>query len=704
MEATECGAAALAIILGFYGRHISLAEVRAECGVSRDGSRALNILKAARTYGMKADAAMVEELESLSEVTLPCIMYWQFNHFIVLEGIDKENVYINDPQIGPRVISLSELNEGFTGVVLMFEPTPDFQRGGRPFSVLDVIRKRLKSSKNALIYIFIVSFISVIPGILIAGFSKIFIDNILIKKTPHWLALLLIGIALTALLRGLCTWLQQIHVLRLQIKLLFHSSIQFLSHVLHLPVTFFHQRYAGDIEERISANSRIAETLSVNVSSSVISLMMVIFYFFVMLLISWPLALIGIIAALSNGFLLYKLYHHIANMSFRFLQEQGKLAGIEMNGLQIIETIKTSGLDEFFFERWAGLHARTINSQQKIAFYTTLLQCIPSLLTALSEVIFLGLGSYIIIRGDLTLGGLVAMQSLFSSFMEPLNTLIEVAGELPKIRGDLHRIDDVLEHKAHFRFEQQIEGEVKKLSGALHMKDITFGYSQLDKPLLTNFSLDVKPNQAIAIVGQSGSGKSTIAKLIAGLYQPWSGTIELDGILLEHINAKQLANTLALIDQDIFLFTGSLRDNLTLWNKEIPDALIEKALHDACIYDELSERGGISAEIMERGYNFSGGQRQRLEIARALTTEPSLLILDEATSALDPIVEAQILKNLRQRGYTMIIVTHRLNVVQDCDHIIVMEQGNIAASGTHNALMATDGLYRKMYDAALHAD
>ncbi len=696
MEAVECGAAALAIIMAYYGKYVPLTELRAECGISRDGSRAINILKAARRYGMKAQAAEVDRWQAVFELTLPCIAFWNFNHFVVIEGIHKNKIYINDPAFGPHVISIDEFDHAFTGVILLLEPKLTFQPGGKPFSLVAAIKKRLEGQKPALSYILIISLALVIPGVVIPGLSKIFVDDILIKKIPHWFIPLLIGMAITALLRAIFSWLQQLHLLRFQTKLLLKSSMQFLWHVLHLPMAFFSHRYIGDIAERVAANNRIAELISGEVSSSIVSLISTVFYAVVILLISWPLGLFGIGIVLINITLLYYISQHLSNMSYRYLQEKGKLSGVEMNGLQVIETLKASGAENSFFNLWSGLHSRTLNSSQQITIYSGLLQIIPQFMTTLTTLTILGLGGYLVMRGQLSLGDLVALQSLFISFNSPLQTLLVAGGELPKIRGDFARLEDVLQHPLDQRFSNN-SLQQNKLQGELNIANLTFGYSPLDPPLIKNFSLVLKPNERVAIVGATGSGKSTLAKLIANLYQPWSGRIEFAGKALTELSPIQIAQSIALVDQDIFLFEGTVRDNIALWNKTISDKDIERALFNACISEDIITRGGLEIEVREKGNNFSGGQRQRLEIARALVGKPSLLILDEATSALDPIVEIEILNRLKEQGHALLIITHRLSAIRDCEHIIVLNEGRISQQGNHKKLIQQEGVYRRMY-------
>lgn len=696
MEATECGAAALAIILAYYGRFVSLEELRIKCGISRDGSKAVNMLKAARKYGLVAQGAKAE-LDALGDLVFPFIAFWQFNHFVVVEGIDAKKVYLNDPATGPRAVTHDDFDQSFTGIVLLFEPGPEFKKGGRQESLQQSLMTRLRGVRTAFLYVTLASLALVIPGIIIPGFTKIFIDEILIRHLSGWLLPLIWGMVFTALLRAGLTWLQQTHLLRLELKLSLTTSTRFLWHVLRLPMSFFSQRYVGDISTRIAANDRLATLLSGDLSTSFVSLISMVFYAIIMFLYDWQLTILGIITALINASLLYHIARGIENSGRRLQQEFGKLSGIEMSGVQAIETLKASGGENYFFQRWAGQHALTLNSQQRIHLYNLSLLILPQLLSGLMTVAVLGLGGWRIMQGYLTVGALVAFQTLLTSFNEPLSTLLGLGSKLQEIRGDLARLEDVLRHPEDARLSIPQTSQIKKLQGKLKLQEVSFGYSPLEPPLIENIHLNLQPGGRVAIVGISGSGKSTLAKLICGLYQPWTGEILVDDQPLTTISQTTLSKSIAFVDQDICLFDGTVRNNLTLWDSSIPIAVIEQAIKDAALEQLIIMRpGGLEDQIINSGVNFSGGQRQQLEIARALTTEPSLLVLDEATASLDASTEYQIVQNLKQRGCSLLIVAHRLSTIRECDEILVLQQGKIVARGTHDQLSRVDGPYRQL--------
>lgn len=701
MEATECGAAALGIVLAFYELYIPLEELRIACGVSRDGSRAVNMLKAARHYGLQAQGAKIDT-DALSELTFPVIAFWEFNHFVVIEGFDEEQIYLNDPATGQRTVTHKDFSRSFTGIVLIFEPTEAFRKGGEKITLQKILVPRLQGLKKSLMFVTFASLALVIPGIIIPGFTKIFIDEVLINQLSGWLIPLLWGIFITALLRTALSWLQQYYLLRLDMKLVITSSARFLWHVLRLPIVFFSQRMLGDIQSRIAANDRVAQLLSGDLSTSIVSLISMAFYALILFLYNWPLTCIALVIAFLNAYLLYFIARGIEISSRRLQQELGKLNGIAMSGLQAIETIKATGSENDFFQRWAGYHANTLNGQQKINLYAMILNVLPQLSTGLLTLIILSLGCWQIMRGSITIGTLVAFQTLVVSFNQPLLTLLGLGNQLQQIRADLTRLADVQNHPEDPRFSiitpaADINPDVQKLQGQLTLRDICFGYSPLEPAILNNIDLTLNPGQRIAIVGNSGSGKSTLAKLICGLYTPWSGNIFWDSQPMTNISPETLSHSLAFVDQDISLFAGSVQNNLTLWNETISSEAIAHAVADTLLIPILTVRSrGLHSEVLPAGTNFSGGQRQQLEIARALAQSPSILILDEATAALDAQTEQLIMDNLKKRGYSLLIIAHRLSTIRDSDEIIVMDKGWIVERGKHEELYEKKGVYHHL--------
>ncbi|MEH2349217.1 MAG: NHLP family bacteriocin export ABC transporter peptidase/permease/ATPase subunit [Nostoc sp.] len=703
MEAVECGAAALGIILGYYDRIVPLAELRQACGVSRDGSKASNILNAARSYGLQAKGFKVD-LGGLRKLQCPYIVFWNFNHFLIVEGFAKDKVYLNDPATGPRTVSLPEFDQSFTGVVLIGEPSAEFQPGGRKPSLTLSLWDRLQSSLGALVYCVIAGLLLVIPGLAIPAFSQAFVDNVLIEGRSDWLRPLILGMILTAILNGFLTLLQLQFLRRMKIKLAVGMSSRFLWHILRLPVSFYDQRFAGEISSRVRLNDNLANLLSGRLATTVISAFTVIFYAAVMLQYDVVLTAIGIAFVIVNVSVWRWVSRQRVDANLRLMQEQGKVSGVAISGLQSMETLKASGLESEFFSRWAGYYAKAINARQEMDTTNQNLGVLPSFLTSITSMLLLAVGGLRVMDGVLSIGMLIAFQALMQRFLEPVNNLVSLAGELQEMEGNLGRLDDVLRNPIDPAVERdisisptQLPAANVRLQGYVELRNITFGYNRSAPPLIENFSLSLKPGQRVALVGGSGSGKSTVAKLVCGLYEQWAGEILFDGKPRKHIPRSILTNSIALVEQDISLFAGSVRDNLTLWDSTVPFSNLVRACKDAAIQDVvLSMPGGYNADLAEGASNLSGGQRQRLEIARTLVNNPAILVMDEATSALDSEAEKMIDQRLRERGCTCVIVAHRLSTIRDCDEIIVFDRGKVMQRGSHEELQRVEGKYLQL--------
>ncbi|MBW4506293.1 MAG: NHLP family bacteriocin export ABC transporter peptidase/permease/ATPase subunit [Scytonematopsis contorta HA4267-MV1] len=695
MEAVECGAASLGMILGYHGKIVPLAELRQACGISRDGSKASNVLNAAKSYGLQAKGFKAD-LQALQPIECPYIVFWNFNHFLVVEGFSKSHVFLNDPATGRRTVSLEEFSSAFTGVVLVFERGPEFKKGGQKPSLFLALSSRLRGSMWSLLYCVLAGFFLVLPGLAMPAFSQIFVDQVLIQKREDWLQPLIFAMFFTAILSGLLTRLQLQLLRRMKIKLAMGMSSKFLWHLLHLPVSFYDQRFAGEISSRIQLNDRLANLLSGRLATTVISAVMVVFYAIVMWQYDTVLTLIGIAFIVVNLAALQWVGRLRVDTNIRLMQEQGKVSGVSIAGLQSMETLKASGLESDFFNRWAGYYAKSVNVRQDMDNLNQNLGTLPAFLSGVTSMLLLVVGGLRVMDGALTIGMLVAFQSLMQQFMQPVNQLVSLGGELQELEGNLNRLDDVLSNPIISSSSPSSLSSLPspKLEGYLELRNITFGYNRTAAPLVENFSLKLKPGQRVALVGGSGSGKSTIAKLVSGLYQPWSGEIYFDGEGRSQIPHQVLVNSIATIEQDIMLFAGTVRDNLTLWDTTIPDSTVMQACRDAAVHEiVLSLPGGYGADLLEGATNLSGGQRQRLEIARSLVNNPSILLMDEATSALDAETEKIIDQNLRLRGCTCIIVAHRLSTIRDCDEIIVLHRGKVVQRGTHEQLSNIEGHY-----------
>ena len=705
LEAVECGAAALSMVLAYYGRIVPLATLRQDCGVSRDGSKASNVLKAARRYGMVAKGFSTT-VESLTTFEQPLIVFWNFNHFVVVEGFGDGVVFINDPAVGHRAIDDSEFETSFSGVVLVMEPGPEFERGGRRPSVVAALRDRLVGSHEALGYCVLAGFLLIIPGLVLPAFSQIFLDEVFVAQRTDWLRPMLVAMGWAVVLQGVLKFMQLRQLRRMMIALSVRMSGRFMWHLLNLPAMFYAQRFPGEVADRSRLNDKLAEVVSGQLAEAVIGVVMMIFYASLMFYYDAVLTVIGIVFAATNILVLRWVSGQRVEANMRVLQEYGKVQGSAVAGLQSIETIKSSGLEDSFFSRWSGYYAKATNASQQLQLSNQSLSVLPAFLNSLSGVVLIIVGGVRVIDGNLTIGMLVAIQSLMMSFRAPLNMLMGLGGTLQEIGGDLNRVNDVL----HYPVEPEVadrelvddhQEPVVRLKGYVEVRNVTFGYSPLEPPLLDDFSVSIRPGQRVALVGGSGSGKTTITKLISGEYTPWKGEVCFDDITRQEVPRPVLVNSFATVTQEIFLFGGTIRDNLTLWDPTVPKDSLVRAAEDAAIHETiLALPGGYDSVLLEGGGNLSGGQRQRLEIARALVNSPSVLVLDEATSALDSETESVVMERLRMRGCAAIIVAHRLSTIRDCDEIIVLEKGRVVERGTHDELWAKEGQYAALIRTA----
>ncbi|MBQ4014136.1 MAG: NHLP family bacteriocin export ABC transporter peptidase/permease/ATPase subunit [Treponema sp.] len=706
MEAVECGAASLAMILGYHGSFIPLERLRVECGVSRDGSKASKIVLAARRLGLEANGYK-RDIDGLKDATFPAIIFWDFNHFVVLEGFKGGKAYINDPGSGRRTVTYDEFDSSYTGVILEFSKGENFVKQGKKPSIFTALRRRVEGMESVLLYVVLLGLFLLVPGFVVPAFSRFFVDSILVAKLNGFLKPLLIAMGLAALLTGAITWLQQWILTRFHIKLALSSSAKFLNHVLKMPVEFFAQRMPGEICNRLLSNDVVAALISTKLTGAAVNLICVVFYGILMLRYDVPLTLLCVGTLAINFFVLWLTSEHVKLGTFKAQMELGKLYGHTMSGISMIETLKASGLENDFFQQWSGQQAKVVLQNQKMSRLSQAVAQLPLSLAQMLNLLVLSVGALRVMHGDLTIGMLVAFQVLQGSFMAPVTQFLQIAKEIQSSQADMSRLDDVMDYPVQKRYKDDFENDaqnqqpresVKKLEGYVSLKNVTFGYDKLSPPLIENLNLELKPGSRVALVGGSGSGKSTIGKLVSSLYTPWSGEILFDGKKISEIERSQFNASVAVVDQDIFLFEGTIRDNLTMWNSnEMDEAAYIQAAKDACIHDNIAGRpGGYFSKVEEGGKNFSGGQRQRLEIARALAGNPRILILDEATSALDPITELIVDQNIRRRGCACVIIAHRLSTIRDCDEIIVLDRGKIMQRGTHDQLVKQKGLYQEL--------
>ena len=700
MEALECGAASLAMILAYYDKWIPLEQVRADCGVSRDGSNARNILRAARNYGFNAKGYRFEPEELKTAGQFPCIIHWEFNHFVVLDGFRGDKAVLNDPARGVVTVPMKAFDEAFTGICLLFEPNEDFVPGGKPKSMFAFAKSRLKGTGTAVAFVILTTMISSLIGIINPAFSRIFLDRLLTGENPDWLLPFIFALSGFGVLQLIVAWIQAVYSLRINGKIDVVGSTAFMWQVLRMPMEFFAKRMAGDIQQRQSSNAQIAKSLVDTFAPLALNTAMMFFYLIVMLRYSVPLTLIGVASIFINLLVSNIVSKKRVNITRVQMRDAGKLAGTTVAGIEMIETIKASGAENGFFEKWSGYQASVNTQQVKFTKLNQILGSIPLLVNSLTNIVILILGVYLTMNGQFTVGMIMAFQGFLTSFTAPAMTLITTGQTLQEMRTDMERIEDVMKYPTDVNFENDDvsdDVEYDKLSGRIEMKNVTFGYSKLAEPLIEDFNLSLKPGQRVAFVGSSGCGKSTLAKLISGLYQPWSGEILFDGKPIRQIDHSIFTGSLAVVDQDIILFEDTVANNMKMWDNSIEDFEMIMAARDAQLHEDIMQRdGGYQSKITEGGKNFSGGQRQRLEIARVLAQDPTIIILDEATSALDAKTESEVVKSIQDRGITCIVVAHRLSTIRDCDEIIVMDYGKVVERGTHEELYAKGGLYTQL--------
>ncbi|MGI5154028.1 NHLP family bacteriocin export ABC transporter peptidase/permease/ATPase subunit [Microbispora sp. CA-102843] len=707
MEAVECGAAALAMVLAYYGKFVPLEELRSACGVSRDGAKASSVIAAARRYGLIARGFQMEA-EDLATVAKPAIIFWAFQHFMVVEGVrtrfGRKAVAVNDPAGGPRMIDWADFDSGFTGVVLTFEPGPDFTPSGRPTRVGQALLSRRMPSGRALPLVLLASLLLVVPGIVGPAFSRVYIDRILSGREPGYLLPLLLAMGVTALAVFVLTSVQRHYLLRLEIRLGLVSSARFFRHLLRLPVEFFLQRRPAEVAKRVQANDTVAEILSRDLAITVVNLVLVLFYAAVLIRYDLLLGLVGVAMALLNILVLRHVSRARTDAAAALRADLGNLTSTTFNTLQLIETVKATGAEPTAFQRWAGFLAKVISAKQRLGVATATLTVVPPLLAGINSGLILLIGGLRVVDGVISVGILVAFQTLLSALSRPVTQLTNLGGRLQDISADISRLYDVERYPVAHAFKRRERPEAPgrgRLDSCLEFEDVSFGYNAIGAPVIKNLSFSVVPGRRVAIVGNSGSGKSTVGKLAAGVYPPGSGRVLLDGRPREELPRPVVAASVAYVDQDITLFEGTVRDNLTLWSDDISDEVVVEALRDAAIFDLIGARpGGLNSTVREGGRNFSGGQRQRLELARALSVQPTLLILDEATSALDPETERIIADNLRRRGCGCLIIAHRLSTVRDADEILVLDQGEVVERGCHEELVDLGGHYAKLIENA----
>ncbi len=710
MEAAECGAACLSMILRYYGKWLSLDSLRKDCGVSRDGVKASSIVNAAKKYGLTARGVSISVPHLIELGDMPCIIFWKFNHFVVLRGFTRKHALINDPNAGMIKVPLEEFEAAFTGIALFFSPNDSFVPEGRPSSLMGFALAHVGHFRSiALFVLFSSSVISFLYAMLIILTSlnlSITVLDIHPFLMKHYIALMVIA----ALLAAAVSIMRDIFYKRILLRLDAVSTTRFMEHLFSLPFSFFAQRSSGGILQREGMNANIArifiQSIMPNaVSISIFVIILVIVFFVSENIVLSLVILLSIIINLSFAYFSSTKKSNTAHMA---MSSDSRLYSATLNGMEFIKEIKSTGAEQEYFEKWARVHGEANNYRVAMAKISSIWGTAPLFITEVFNVAILCFGVYLIIEENMQVGGLFIFQGLMSIFASPVVYAVSAWQMAQRARIQAEHVEDVLRYQKDELVEldekrsksdnalSEEPHSLEKLQGALKIDNVSFSYGPSAFGV-KDLSFSVKPGEWLAIVGESGCGKSTVARLISGLYMPSKGEICFDGMSIKDISLDRLRGSLAVMDQDVGMFEDTISNNIKLWDKTIQDSEVVMACEDAEIHKTIIERCKGYYEIVNPHIgNFSVGQVQRFEFARVLASDPTIVILDEATSALDAKAEGQVMQNIRKRGITCIVISHRLSAIRDCDKILVMDKGCIVEEGTHEDLVKREGLYTRL--------
>ncbi len=697
MEATECGAASLAMILAYFGSHIPLEKLRIETGVSRDGCNAGNIMKAAKRLGLECHGYR-REPEALRKLTPPCIIHWNFNHFVVLEGFRGKHAYLNDPACGRRKLTMEELDEGFTGVVLTFAVTPDFHRCKSDNGTLEFLKERLQGSGSAVAKMVFTGLLLVFPGVVLPVLSQVFMDNVIVGADMSWFRGVILFMAAAVLMQALLSFYSGALLQRLRSKMIMMSGYKFLSKLLRLPIGFFDQRYVGDLTGRADNNVSVCDFLAGDLADTALNIFSAVFFLVLLCVYSPLLTLIACAAAAINLVIAKLGADSISKTVMKQRQDSGRLAGAVCAGLSITGTLKASGAENEYTGRILGYSAKEAVTEQRLNRLQQIISVVPGVVTQLSSVGVLLAGAVLVIRGEFTVGMLLAFNSLYSSFSQPVDQLVGMVQKIQTVRADISRVQDINNYGADPKFSSTaVQKNTSKLEGRVELRDISFVYSTLEKPLVQGLSFRLNSGSSVAFVGPSGCGKSTLMKLLLGFESPVSGKIYYDGKDIESLDKRELRKKFGVVLQDGKLISGSIFENITITAPRATVKDVNAVAEAVGLKDDIDRMPmGLHTVLSEDCGTISGGQQQRILIARAIISKPSILFFDEATSALDNITQAMVCSSLEKLNATRIVIAHRLSTIMKCDRIIVLDSGKIAEQGTFDELMAANGLFSSL--------